>query len=355
MMKAISIALVLAGLFTACGKSPTGPTSDPPSEPRFAAPPGTVFEIAGPDVVPLGAKVQFSLIAQLPDGSSRDVTNEARWSRGRALLLFLAPGLAMGLGSGETSVTADFDGNRPWKEVMVLPAGTYRLTGYVYEVDQGSVWVEGARVEVTTGVGAPLTMLTDFWGRYVLYGVSGETSVRVTKDGYMPAAQTVIVTDHQRYDIELRLPGPRRDVQGIYTMTITAANHCAVGRGEGHLPEEARVRTYKAAVRQYGPRLDVTLSGATFRGYEGAYGRVEPERVFFDFTWYDGYLPLIVEQLSTSRLLIVSGSVAATGTDSRLFGMLTGRISETISETNDVWAGPNAWCDSTSHQFELTR
>ena len=109
-------------------------------------------------------------------------------------------------------------------------------------------------------------------------------------------------------------------------------------------------------MRQDGPRLEVTLSGATFwgRGVDVLlpyYGRVEPERVVFDFAWYDGEWPLIVEQLSTSRLLIVSGIVAAVGPDSRLAGMLTGRI----SETNDVWAHPNTWCDSTSHQFVLSR
>jgi Carboxypeptidase regulatory-like domain len=235
------------------------------------------------------------------------------------------------------------------------PTPAYSLTGYVHEA---GLMVDGARVEVTTGVGAPLTTFTGFWGRYDLRVVSGEATVRVTKNGYLPAAETIVVTDDQRYDIELRLPGPRRDLQGIYTMTITAANHCAVGRGEGHLPEEARVRSYRATVRQDGPRLEVTLSGATFWGGGGDvllryYGRVEPERVVFDFTWYDGEGPVIVEQLSTSRLLIVSGIVAAVGPDSRLAGMLTGRI-EAISETNDEWAH-YSWCDSTSHQFVLSR
>ena len=67
------------------------------------------------------------------------------------------------------------------------PTPAFSLTGYVHEA---GLMVEGARVEVTTGVGAPLTTLTDFWGRYVLRVVSGESTVRVTKDGYLPAAET---------------------------------------------------------------------------------------------------------------------------------------------------------------------
>src|SRR5687767_6070019 len=69
---AFSIALAATGMLSACSKTGSTPTLGPTS----LVPVGTVIEIAGPDIVPLGASVQFRLIAHLPNGSQRDVTNE---------------------------------------------------------------------------------------------------------------------------------------------------------------------------------------------------------------------------------------------------------------------------------------
>jgi hypothetical protein len=71
-----------------------------------------------------------------------------------------------------------------------------------------------------------------------LYGLSGETSLQVTKAGYQTATRTVVIVDQQKYDIELTLLGSRADVSGVFTMTIAAAEQCGAGSGEGRLPEE---------------------------------------------------------------------------------------------------------------------
>ena len=233
------------------------------------------------------------------------------------------------------------------------------------QVNDANVPVEGARVEVTGGVGAGLSTFTDSEGIYRLYGVSGETRFRVTKDGYQSAVPTVVVSEHQRYDVWLTLSRPRLELSGNYTLTIAAADDCGVGLGERHLPEEARLRTYQAAVRQDASRLQVTLTGATFLAWSGVggssngdvVGRVEPSGVMLYFPWTSDNEPPVLEQLPTSRYLLVSGDVVAAGSANRFTGTLSGQIwmFEKIFETGNVLETAIASCWSRRHQFVLSR
>ena len=361
-MRVILIAFAASGLLTACDNSPTGPTPGVLSpvvatDPNPAPPAGPgirSIEIEGPQVVTLGQTVQFSLIAQMTDESRRDVTNEARWSwsefRSEPMLV-LGPGLVTGHERGETQVWVEFDGYTKWKDVMVLPAGTYKLLG---QVNDANVQVGGARVEVTRGVGAGLFTYTDSTGDYSLYGVSGEVRIRVTKDGYQPAVRDFLVTAHQKYDIWLPLSAPLLELSGNYTLTITAADHCGVGIGEGHVPQEARVRTFQATLRQDGSRLEVALSRATFTvpRFAGPHisARVVPGGMELSIPEYESPL---VERLPSGGVLIVWGDVAAAGSANRLAGRLDGEFS--TYETEDVWSSSTARCQSGSHQFVLAR
>ena len=81
--------------------------------------------------------------------------------------------------------------------------------------------VDYAIVDVTTGAGIQMTTMTDQDGEYELYGVSGETVVRVTKSGYDTTTRTDIVTDHME---NLRRP---------------AAAPCAARRGIRELHADA--------------------------------------------------------------------------------------------------------------------
>jgi hypothetical protein len=118
---------------------------------------------------------------------------------------------------------------------------------------------------------------------------------------------------------------PAGDVAGTYMLTITAADHCGVGLGEGHVPDQACVRTYTADVRHVGQELAVTLTGATFLlgTHSGHFwGRVEPGRLVFDLTWWDGDQPHIAEHLPDSRILVVHGQNAGKSaiTSARRYG-----------------------------------
>jgi hypothetical protein len=189
----------------------------------------------------------------------------------------------------------------------------------------------------------------------------------VTRDGYQPVELRFGVVSHRNYDIELPLLAPRAEVSGIYSLTIAAADHCGVGLGNGYVPDEARVRTYTAEVRQDGRSLALTLSGATFLGWSrdaagrhvGVRGRVEPERVVLRFPWGDGNeFPYVLEQRPTSRSFFVAGDVVATGSANRLAGTLAGEfaIYDGVLGPNDITGRQAiAWCSSTSHQFVLSR
>jgi hypothetical protein len=132
------------------------------------------------------------------------------------------------------------------------------------------------------------------------------------------------------------------------------AERCGVGLGEGAIPEEARARAYHADVRQDGPRVEVRLSGAALRRPVFS-GRVEPGRVVFDLGRWDAnevFEPSIMEQLPTSRILGVYGSVTAAVSANRLGGALYGDFY--IFDTENSWPYI-AGCSSESHQFVLSR
>jgi len=160
----------------------------------------------------------------------------------------------------------------------------------------------------------------------------------------------------------LTLSQPRLELSGNYTLTISAADHCGLGVGEGHVPLEARIRTYQATLRQDGSQLAVTLSGATFLTWGGVAGSpngdvvgwVEPRGVMLYFPWADGNeQPYVLEQLAPSRFFLVSGDVVAAGSANRFTGTLSGQIS--LFETGSVFQTAIAWCYSETHQFVLSR
>ena len=212
-LAAFSTALALSGLLAACDALPTGPSpaaTGIPGQASTGGPDVARIEIVGPPALAPGETAQFNLIAHLTDGSRRDVTNDARWSAADwppgSVLSIAGPGLATGRERGDAWLRAVFSAGTVLsnaKDVIVVPAGTYRLNGVVSEAGVQTRPVSDALVEVTTGAGAGLFTSTRGDGSYRLYGVSGESNIRVTKDGYQPQTQTVIVTDHQTLDITL--------------------------------------------------------------------------------------------------------------------------------------------------------
>jgi hypothetical protein len=349
--------LIAAAISSACEKSPTVAT--PMSRPGSGPEPPSVrsVTIAGPDIVPLGGTAQFKLTAVMTDGSSRDVTNEAEWGpQWGAVAVIATPGVIAGHERGDATITGAFGGERMYKRVMVLPAGTFRLMGTVKEAGTPSGPVPEAVVEATTASGIRMTAHTFLQGDFVFYGLAGETRLRVTKNGYHSTVRTAVITDHtSEYNIELPLVAPRANVSGTYTLAVTAARDCRVAPGHRPLPEELRVRTYQANVEQTGPLLEMTLSGPNLRS-RSIPGRVDPGRVWFSLGWtFEDLIderPLL-EHIPGIGFLAIGGGVSATVSANRLAGTLDGEIH--IFESEAVGIRPSVECYSERHQFVLSK
>ena len=352
---ALSLSVVVTGLLIGCDKGPTRP-GPAPSPVADLSP--IRLEIGGPRDVPPDERAQFTATVQFSDGSKSEVTGEASWhSSNSSVLSISGAGLAAGHRRGETNISAVFKDTSSAKEVIVVPAGTFRLTGLVTEAGSPSNPVRDAQVEVTTAGGATVSTATDNDGRYRQYGVSDGAQIRVTKEGYQPHLQSVRISDHGTLDVELSFT-PRADLSGTYILTITAAVEC-----RSTLPEEARTRTYTAIVRQAGSRLAVTLQGASFfvsplpvdrtkNTFVGAFEADRPTFVLNDFS--DNDYADIIEQLTPSLFFVPSGTVVATLSTAGISGRLNGHIGA-WQPAGDSGFGRIAGCRSSDHQFLLGR
>ena len=358
--------LTLVGTIGALGCATT-PSGDPS--------PTTVLEIVGPGVprsvlggpssyfVAPGETVRFRALEKSANRSARDVTNEVEW-RSDNFNVSVVAGLVTGqqVGPGTLRVHRSGTGVGTHAGVIVIPPSTYVVGGRVSESTDPLVDVDAPLVLVTSGLAQGQSTVA--FGSYRLYGLAGQTTLRVTRDGYQTQEQTIDVTDHQRLDIELQLLAPRPDVSGQYTWTMTAAGTCEGLRTEGTLPEEAKQRRYTASVTQRGPELSVKVSGADFMAPMPAdrvvRGRIESGRVMFYLWWGDAWWdfgpPQIVERLSTGETLVLDGSAQATISERRMAGVFDGGFyvyPRGVSPA--VGTAPAASCSSSRHQFVMSR
>jgi len=344
-------------LMVACDTSPTRPSGLLPQGAAPAYP--TRIELVGPDSVAPGQTAQFTAIQHRSDGTTVDVTNSATWRSFQPNVLSVSgTGLVTALALGEATIQV-ISGPAAARIVLALPTGTFRLVGLVGEADSPTSPVAGARVEASGGSAPGPSVLSGLEGRYRLYGVPGSAEIRVTKDGYQPLVQNLVLTAHQTTNFTLALVSPRPALAGNYTLTINVADECRSG-----LPEETWTRQYLATITQDGALLDVTLSGATFvldqsGNGDGFRGRAQPGQAVFTLKANDFYyyrtIGDIVEELSPSLFVSMSGSVVADVIQGgRIAGSLNGEIA-TFGSDPRRFPPPQRFCRSAGHQFVLTR
>jgi Carboxypeptidase regulatory-like domain len=360
-ISSLAVAVVLAAALTACDSEPTRPTPMPQA--TFSP---IRLEIQGPQRVPPGQTAQLAAIAFAQDGSSRDVSASATWRAFRLSILMVQAGLVSGVAVGESNVEAVYNGLRSTREIIVVPAGTFRLFGSVSEADYAGIPVVDARVEATGGQGAGVQTTTAPDGRYRLYGVAGATTLRVSKDGYQTHTQNLVVTeDTPSLAVALTLVRPRLDISGAYTLTITADPACS-----GGLLEPLRTRSYGAVLTQVGPQVTVTLTGASFAvsrrgGGDHFTGRIEPTQLVFSLPQFDGYYygsygdayyPNIIEEVAGPNYLAIWGNVAAVGTSGSFSGALDGAFElYSFDPRTRANQNPAARCRSVANRFQLSR
>src|SRR5262245_37076587 len=162
------------------------------------------------------------------------------------------------------------------------PTQTGQFQGRLTEAGFDDLPIGGARVEVTDGIAAGLSAITQPTGDFHLTGLSAKTNLRITKDGYPPYSVTVDTTAYhpgKEVPIELPLSGKRPEVSGTYTVTLNVADDCVFQSSMREVPEEARRRTYTAVLQQDGPRLGITLSRADGWTAKRLEGHAEPTHV----------------------------------------------------------------------------
>jgi hypothetical protein len=359
--KTAAPAILVSGLalsFLGAGCSPASPT------------PVSRFELAGPESVQPGESVQYRAIEHLAHGSIRPPA-DVRWSSSApGVLQISSTGLATGGAAGESVLTAEAGDQRATRPILVLPAGTFRLSGTIHETTSKAP-VPGARVEAEIYEGERMqsvpvaTAGSD--GKYSLYGIPGfprGAFIRVTQAGYFPATELVnTLRAHGTLDLSIeRIDTSLPDLAGSYTLTIEADAACP--SAPSPLPPHLRRRTFGAQMQQTGQRLIVSVSSPCVGHFdEGCEftGRASTSGATFQLTEGDqsrGYYtaPDLVEGLATFVpdpqglwfLGVAMTNISAAG----LSGSLAGQI--TYHPNVFPFPGPStAGCGA--GRFELTR
>lgn len=348
------VAICLAGWLAACDKTPTGPSGVDPTNRSVRS-----LEIVGPREVAPGATVRFGLTAHYSDGSSRDVSSESTWrSSNPDIVSISSGGLATGHQLGEADLTGAFGTAVASRETIVVPKGTFRLTGTVTDNPLPgflSSRVDGALVESTTEEGAALSTVTNASGVYRLYGVLPSAHLRVSKSGYDPVVQSLALSDHQTINLTLTLARVEPDLSGTYTLTISASASC-----RADLPEGARTRTYVAIAAQRGASVRVRLDASNFLESDSQFhnffdGEVGQTPAFTLYEQADADLPFpgVAEELTPTLIFVPTGRVVTRLSPSGLFGALVGAIS--VRERTGDSLRTIASCSAADHQFVLAR
>lgn len=305
---ALSAGALAAGLLTGC---------DSPGSPSDVV----RVEVSGPATLAPGESASYALIEHLTGGKFRQVTG-ATWASSDPGVIQIGPtGQATAQSrTGEAVLSAKATLSAS-KEVVVLPANTYRLVGSVSDADLPSLPIQNARLEV---VGGP-TATSGANGSYRLYGVPSDGEIRVTSEGYQPLTHYVHLLQHGTQNFRLKVDNPKQ-YAGDYELTVEAAAGCS-------LPDELRRRTYAATVTQIGARLDVRLTEPRFAlGRNGFgdrfHGDLTPTGATFhlgySFAYYYAYYAAVRERLADGTTFIPHGVASTRGSPSGLTGRFDG-------------------------------
>ena len=353
-----------------------GCDSEGPTRPTPRDAPGVIrssstlvrIDIAGPDTIAPGEGAQFIATGHFEDGSSLDLTQEVSWS---GTSQTLAGSAVSGFYTGKARGAATVDAGvhvpvyvRASKQVLVLPTGTYRLTGRVVEAEKPGP-VSGATVAID---GDPdLSVRTASDGSFRIYGVVGSVELRVTMPGYVNDARRLLVDGDQSVEVPLTLLKPRPDLNGVFTMTVRVDPQCTssvsgYSASAGPLPDELGTRTYTADLTQTGNMVKLRLSGYTpprgFRLDPTFSGGLEPGVMtiglgsFLSYRAEETLEPGIVETLSPSSFVIVDGKMTLS-TDT-LAGTLRGAVMWFDKQPSE-YASPISLCWSETHHVRFTR
>jgi len=358
---AIGTALTLVVVLASCERtSNSGASLIPPTAPSSGGVTPWSLQISVPPTVAPGSLVQFSATAKYSDGSSKDVTTAVMWhSSDTSVLTINNAGVATGHQSGKATVAAAFGSSATAiltasQTITVVPAGTFGLNGRVTSLYRP---LEGATVQVTSGIGAGLVTVTSAAGLYQLYGVAGEIQVTVSKTAYSTIQKTVQIVGDTSANFDMVTTNPLPNLAGTYTLRITADSAC--GTGQQGLPDAARVRQYTATIfNQTNDSLEVPLSDANFLPHANfLFGYRTPDGAHLDVNDLDyyGYTffppPDLGEVLADGSVYCPSGTITVSTVGADLVGTLDGAIRIRLMPSGTLAAE----CTSTHHSLTFMR
>jgi hypothetical protein len=139
----------------------------------------------------VGDTSQLTAMASLSDGTTKDVTADARWGTSRAAVITIGtPGEARVAAFGVAYVTANYSAKFASAMITATPVGTFALYGRVREPGGGSL--PGARVTETT---THRSFTTDSNGEFSFGELPQlQANLIAEKDGYEPAPLTATFT-----------------------------------------------------------------------------------------------------------------------------------------------------------------
>ncbi len=348
--------IVLVAIVVACDSRKENAFRSPTAPPPVNSAPVLVdVDLIAPSSIAPGESVQVIANAIKSDKSVENVTEKTQWtSSDPGVVEVSATGVAKGVARGEAVIMARYQSRGAGIRTFVLPTGTYRLSGAVRDSGFG---LAGVAIAIIDGEGKGLTTTTNENGNYALYGASGRVRLHATRAGYLNEVQETDVTRHHTFNIEMRLERQRTDLRGNYRLTIDR-----MGCPDAPLPE---TRSYDAFLAQDGPQLSVALSGANFivtLGFGNSFSGVidGSNRVTFnliDAAYYSSYYyghHSLVERISGTSTLVISGRVIAGLSSTGISGTLNGKF----SLTNAIVAPFvhfGSVCAGTAHRFEMVR
>ena len=311
----------------ACCLSVTACGDDAPGAPTELL---TRIELTGPSTIAPGSNAQFTLTAFYSNGTSADVTGVASWCCDQNAVQLLGAGRFVGRASGDAVISARYHNNmNRSRQVIVLPEGTFRVTGRVYEPGTTSP-IPQARISVNDGAGGSLSTDADFSGNFRLYGVPPNADFVVSHTGYETQTRRLEFSDHSVITLELPLAGPRLDFAGTFTATFDWRACSSRVR-----PEESR-RVYTAVVTQAGAVLDVRFTEPSFainslsrgnmmQGQIDAAGiTLYADRGFSYYYYGPSSYPFVVERLPDDGRLVSYGTATVAPSGASFVGEIKG-------------------------------
>jgi hypothetical protein len=111
---------------------------------------------------------------------------------------------------------AGIDGVSSTALVLVLEAGTFKVSGKVTESETGG-GLRSVQIRIESGPQQGLTTTTDNLGRYALYGAAGPIELSASTEGYRREVHPRTVTGSAIDDFVLSPIAPTPNISGAWT------------------------------------------------------------------------------------------------------------------------------------------